>query len=78
MQLDGDVTRMPDERLPKKVLYGELREGKCAQGNKKIRYRDTLKASSNAFHILTASSEPAAQDRTKWRCVVKKEQSRAV
>ena len=24
----GHVTKMPDERLPKKVLYGELQEGK--------------------------------------------------
>ena len=28
----GHVTRMPDERLPKKVLYGELQEGKRSQG----------------------------------------------
>ena len=29
----GHVTRMPDERLPKKVLYGELQEGKRSQKN---------------------------------------------
>ena len=39
------VTRMPDERLPKKVLYGELQEGKRSQGGQKKRYKDTLKAS---------------------------------
>ena len=40
----GHVTRMPDERLPKKVLYGELQEGKRSQGGQKKRYKDTLKA----------------------------------
>ena len=28
LRLTGHVTRMPDEQLPKKVLYGELQEGK--------------------------------------------------
>ena len=31
----GYFTRMPDERLPKKVLYGELQEGKRSQGGQK-------------------------------------------
>ena len=30
---------MLDERLPKKVLYGELREGKRFQGGQKKRYK---------------------------------------
>ena len=36
---------MPDERLPKKVFYGELQEGKRSRGGQKKRYKDTLKAS---------------------------------
>ena len=39
----GHVTRMPDERLPKKVLYGELQEGKRSQGGQKKRYNTPLK-----------------------------------
>ena len=35
----GHVTRMPDERLPKKVLFGELQDGKRSQGGQKKRYK---------------------------------------
>ena len=59
----GHVTRMPDERLPKKVLCGELQEGKRSQGGQRKRYKDTLKASLNDFNNQTESWEQAAQDR---------------
>ena len=68
----GHVTRMPDERLPKKVLYGELQEGKRSQGGQKKHYKDTLKASLKDFNIPIESWEQAAQDRTKWRCLINK------
>ena len=42
LRYTGQVTIMPDERLPKKVLYGELQEGKRSQGGQKKRYKDTL------------------------------------
>ena len=68
----GHVTRMPDERLPKKILYGELQVGKRAHGGQKKRYKDTLKASLKDFNIPTESWEQIAQDRTKWRGLIKR------
>ena len=68
----GHVTRMPDEGLPKKVLYGELQEGKRSQGGQKKRYKDTLEPSLKDFNIPTESWKQAAQDRTKWRCLINK------
>ena len=68
----GHVTKMPEDRLPKKVLYGELQEGKRSQGAQKKRYKDPLKASLKDFNIPTESLEQAAQDRTKWRCLIYK------
>ena len=46
----GHVTRMPDERLPKKILYGELQVGKRSYGGQKKRYKDTIKASFRHQH----------------------------
>ena len=41
----GHVARMPDERLLKQRLYGELCRGKRSKGGQKKRYRDTLQVS---------------------------------
>ena len=71
------VTRMPDKRLPKKVLYGELQEGKRSQGGQKKCYKDTLKASLKDFNITTESWEQDAQDRTNWRCHINKDASQS-
>ena len=49
----GHVTRMPDERLPKKILYGEVQVGKRSHGGQKKRYKDTLKTSLKDFNIPT-------------------------
>ena len=68
----GHVTRMPDERLPKKILYGELQEGKRSQGGQKKRYKDTLKASLKDFNIPTDMWEQSAQDRARWRSLIRK------
>ena len=51
----GHVTRMHEERLPKKILYGELEMGKRSHGGQKKRYKDTLKASLKDFSIPTES-----------------------
>ena len=63
---------MPDERLPKKILYGELQVGKRSHGGQKKRYKDTLKASLKDFNIPTESWKQIAKDRTKWRGLIKR------
>ena len=68
----GHVIRMPDERLPKKVFYGELQEGKRSQCGQKKRYKDTLEASLKDFYIPIASWEQIAQERSKWRGLINK------
>ena len=68
----GHVTRMPNERLPKKILYRELQVGKRSHGGQKKRYKDTLKTSLKDFNIPTESWEQIAQYRTKWRGLIKR------
>ena len=40
----GHVNRIPDERLPKKILYAKQQIAKCSHGGRKKRYKDTFKA----------------------------------
>ena len=66
------MTSMPDKKLPKKILCGELQVGKRSHGGQKKRYKDTLKASLKDFNIPTESWEQIAQDRAKWRGLVRR------
>ena len=63
---------MPDERLPKKLLYGELQVGKRSHGGQKKRYKDNLKFSLKDFNTPTESWEKSAQDPTKWRGFIRR------
>ena len=54
------------------IFYGELQEGKRAQGGQKKRYTDYLKPSLKDFNIPTGSWKQAAQDRSKWHCLISK------
>ena len=68
----GHVVRMPDKRLPKRVLYGELQAGACSRGGQKKRFKDTLKASLKDFGIDHNSWETLAQNRPAWRGAITK------
>ena len=46
----GHAVRMPDERLPKHVLYGELQLRARSRGGQKKRFKDTLKLSQRLKH----------------------------
>ena len=51
----GYVTRMLEERLPKKILCGELEMGERSYGGHKKQYKDTLNVSLKDFNIPTES-----------------------
>ena len=63
---------MPDERLQKKILCGELQVENRTQGGQKKRQKDTHKASLEDFKIPTESWAQIAQDRANWRGVIRR------
>ena len=66
----GHVLRMPDSRMPKQVLYGQLTEGNRTIGRPKLRYKDHIKQSLKKFNLNPARLESIAADRSQWRQAV--------
>ncbi|VDL95557.1 unnamed protein product [Schistocephalus solidus] len=62
---------MDDERLPKRLFYGDVTTGARRQGGQKRRYKDTLKKSLKHLQINPAIWEDLAQDRPAWRLSMK-------
>ncbi|VDL92106.1 unnamed protein product [Schistocephalus solidus] len=61
---------MDDERLSKRIFYGDVTTSAHCQGSQKRRYKDTLKNALKQLQITPASWEDLAQDRPAWiRCV---------
>ena len=65
----GHVARMSDRRLPKRLSYGELQEGKRSRGGggQKKRFKDNLNISVKAFAINPITWEHTAKDCAEWR-----------
>ena len=58
---------MSDDRIPKMLLYGQLKHGHRDQGRPVKRYKDTLKANLKSCDINVNSWEDVATDRALWR-----------
>nr|VZI01404.1 unnamed protein product [Spirometra erinaceieuropaei] len=73
MQLrwSGHLVRMDDERLPKRLFYGDVATGSRRQGGQIRRYKDTLKFSLKRLQINPTNWEELARDRPTWRRTVK-------
>ena len=58
---------MPDGRVPKDLLYGELACAKRPTGQSQLRYCDVVKRDMKAVDINTESWESLAAIRSNWR-----------
>ncbi|KAJ4938360.1 hypothetical protein JOQ06_002980 [Pogonophryne albipinna] len=63
----GHVVRMPSNRLPRRVLYGQLHHGRRSAGGQKKCYKDQLKTALKKCKIRPEALEDAAADRNTWR-----------
>lgn len=63
----GHVRRMDDSRIPKAMLYGELRVGKRNKGRPKLRFRDIIKRDMKDLNMDVDNWEALADDRSAWR-----------
>ena len=63
----GHTIRMPEDRLPRQLLYGQLRHGQRSAGGQKRRYKDQLKTTLKRCGIPHTQLESSASDRTLWR-----------
>nr|VZI34571.1 unnamed protein product [Spirometra erinaceieuropaei] len=73
MQLrwSGHLVRVDEERLRKRLFYGDVATGSRRQGGQIHRYRDTLKSSLKRLKIIPTNWEELARDRPIWRRTVK-------
>nr|VZI25718.1 unnamed protein product [Spirometra erinaceieuropaei] len=71
LRWSGHLVRMDDERLPKRLFYGDVATGSRRQGGQIRRYKDTLKSSLKRLQINPTNWEELARDRPTWRRTVK-------
>nr|VZH97110.1 unnamed protein product [Spirometra erinaceieuropaei] len=71
LRWSGHLVRMDDERLPKRLFYGDVATGSRRQGGQIRRYKDTLKSSLKCLQINPTNWEELALDRPTWRRTVK-------
>ncbi|KAI8490084.1 hypothetical protein Bbelb_321540 [Branchiostoma belcheri] len=63
----GHVIRMPGNRLPRHILYGELTNGSRSVGGQHKRYKDNLKSNLKKCGLQPHRLEEAAAERSRWR-----------
>ncbi|KAJ8375401.1 hypothetical protein SKAU_G00059810 [Synaphobranchus kaupii] len=59
----GHVIRMPQNHLPRRMLYGQLHHGRRSAGGQKKRYKDQLKTVLRKCKIRPEDLEDVAADR---------------
>ncbi|VDL98810.1 unnamed protein product [Schistocephalus solidus] len=67
LRWSSNLVRMDDERLAKRIFYGDIATGARRQGGQKRHYKDTLKKSLRQLKINPATWEDLVQDRPAWK-----------
>ncbi|KAA3670761.1 uncharacterized protein DEA37_0015017 [Paragonimus westermani] len=63
----GHVRRMDDDRIPKQLLYGQVKSNKRNPGGQKLRYQDVVQVSPSRCNIVFRCWEVLTLNRTIWR-----------
>ena len=63
----GHVIRMPHNRLPHCVLYGQLQLGRMSVGGQNKRFKDHIKSILKRCNIPLSRLETLASERATWR-----------
>ncbi len=63
----GHVRRMTDDRLPKKVLFGQVTGGNAKRGRPKANWTDSLDDDCKYVNILVGKWAKEAECRAEWR-----------
>ena len=66
----GHVTRMSNDRIPKRLLYGRLAYGRGSRGNHAT-YLNQIRRTLHACGIPPINLEVLAAGRAKWRSTYK-------
>ena len=65
----GHVIRLPDNRLPRRLLYGELSQGQSSVGRPKKRFSDYIRITLQKCNIQLSNLDASASGRDVWRTV---------
>ncbi len=52
---------MKDDRIPRAVFYGQLKEGSRTAGGQKLRFKDTLKSNLNLVILVYPTGKAMRQ-----------------
>ena len=63
----GHVARMNDQRLPKRIFYGQLQSGTRSVGAPLNRYKDQLKSNMAKGGLDSKQFSSLATDRSEWK-----------
>ena len=67
MRWCGHISRMSDERIPKQLFYGQIKDYPRRIGRPLLRYKDNFKGNLRRLEIGVGAWEALSQDRQAWR-----------